>query len=733
MESSSSSSSTPAQSVALARYACKLCKKKMMKCSRELPKCAACQPLPGPCNYFRKFPQSMPLKPASSSYTAQDFDAAEVTARLDRIEEGLERLNKAIDRAALSEPQAVEYSSTDYSSDAGILTPTSTIPPHSFSSIHLNNASAREGGPLDYQVAAENLKDLTDALASFRLDASVNISDNPNAHHQGYLVPSQEIGYEIMAKFRPLVHWSKTFFQTPSEDLLHRVIFSPSKVPPGWVIFVNYILLATPETSTDPGLVIMWRWNVRLALQSASLFLVPSHININAFTLLSFHGEDFAASPNTSWMLSSQTCLQAQALALHNPAPSLDYQDRQRHLCQFWSLFNVEKQCALAFGRPSLLPTSQYRNVEIPSSDYIRGFKPHSHSFTPEESQATISEFGAYLFLRDIELAKLTGTIMEFLSSGNKSLVQSIALKAELDAWYNQTNDNFKPSSDPVLNQNQTRLYNFTVKFRYLHTLIILLPQTSALRISSAREAIKILLDTIKTWDPVYNGVIWHLLYYPFTPFFVLFSHIISTPSHEQQQSQSQPMTDSDALIKADLELLRATVNYFSALRAQLKLLGDLTRRLQRTAEVFYGIAVRHARVNHVHVAQQHSTSEPEQSQVHHHNHYQQQQQQQQQQDSNHGEELLFGDVDLSGVAIDKFMSWVSGELVPEGFSLEGQGQGKIGAGGLGSNSGGLVQEGGVGSGTQGGVGSRFSSQGKKRPYEATFDWFSWENYYLEL
>ncbi|KNB17274.1 hypothetical protein FOXG_21897 [Fusarium oxysporum f. sp. lycopersici 4287] len=37
----------------LARYAfeCDYCKQKKFRCSKEFPKCSACKPWPGPCNY----------------------------------------------------------------------------------------------------------------------------------------------------------------------------------------------------------------------------------------------------------------------------------------------------------------------------------------------------------------------------------------------------------------------------------------------------------------------------------------------------------------------------------------------------------------------------------------------------------------------------------------------------------------------------------------------------------
>lgn len=51
-----------------------------------------------------------------------------------------------------------------------------------------------------------------------------------------------------------------------------------------------------------------------------------------------------------------------------------------------------------------------------------------------------------------------------------------------------------------------------SLKFQYLTILIVLLRydlSRSALRISSAREALKMLPDIVSNWGSVYNGVVW--------------------------------------------------------------------------------------------------------------------------------------------------------------------------------------------------------------------------------
>lgn len=55
-------------------------------------------------------------------------------------------------------------------------------------------------------------------------------------------------------------------------------------------------------------------------------------------------------------------------------------------------------------------------------------------------------------------------------------------------------------------------LGNSTMKFQYLHILILLLKgdnTLSEIRLSAAREAVSLLPSLVSNWNSVYNGVIW--------------------------------------------------------------------------------------------------------------------------------------------------------------------------------------------------------------------------------
>ncbi|KAK4178513.1 hypothetical protein QBC36DRAFT_385912 [Triangularia setosa] len=705
--------------VAFARYACESCKKRKTKCSRELPKCAACKPWPGPCSYARQFPDSAAASSSAMLEPANIFGSSSLPDRLDRIEATLQTLTAAVTKllaaseAKSEQPQPKPESNPtpkppDEPDKPSPPKPTATIAPPAISS--LDEANAHLGSLLpshdhaDHSLALQNLTDLTNTLTSFRLDMSLDLGPHDSRE---YITPGPETGSLIISKFTPLTLFASPFFTPPSPSLLSSILFSPSSVPPGWVIYTNYFLLSSPITaSLFPSCVPHWRHNVRLALQNASLYLHPSKVNIAAFTMLSFHGEDFAASPNTSWMLCSHLCRQAQALKLwEGNGGDGGEEERQRDLTLFWAIYNMEKCCALTFGRTQagpLLEGVDIEKVEMPRREWFRSFKPHLHDVESDEVRGVDTEFGGYVFLRNVELAKLTERVLGYLGKGEREEKEREGLKKQLGDWFKETDETFsrgidkeKGAYNSVRKEKVMRLFGFTVKFRYLHIVIILTrdsPGDEGLRVESARRAIEILPMTVGGWDPVYNGVIWHLLYYPFTPFFVVFGHIVTNPRAATAQS--------------DLRLLETVVEYITALQPLLTLLRDLTAKLQKTAEIFLRLARRH--VNEAAGCLPLPLNSTVQGDIQMPAFPQDQDQAEQ---LHHQQEAIpnYQDFSLDGIDIDRFLSWVP---QPMGFP------GDI--------------DFGAADGTTGAGEEQQQNRGTKRPFEATFDWFSWENYYAD-
>ncbi|KAK3384946.1 hypothetical protein B0H63DRAFT_174318 [Podospora didyma] len=721
----------------LARFACDFCKHKKIKCSRELPKCAACKPWPGICDYSRRpvslgapkpeimplpQPETVPISLGLPVHAVQRIEANSAAARLEKVEAALESLTASVNRLlAASDPQDTrgrekECSRVDSIKSIALGSPQtgrakSPISPHSFSAVGEADSQLGRILPLlkpqpDYNIAVNGLQDLTKDLKNPPCPPLSTVNSN---FTRAYIVPDRETGLWMMHNFSRIMRLTKVYFDTPSDELLQQVIFKPTEAPPAWVIFVSYLLLAAPD-STDPGtLTNLLRWNTKLALNHASMYLVPCNINVQALMLLSFHGEDYA-SPNTSWILTSHACHQAEAVALYSPSTELNREAQQRQLSLFWGLFVLEKTCALAFGRPVFMPTAFYRNVPVPSFDHLAKFNFHLHNSSFESSETTYSPFGAHLFLQNIKLAKLIGTILDVLASGG-SLEERDRLRAKLDAWCQETTEilGSAQATERKLfgekpNGEMSQLVA-TIKLRATHAMIILvkgLPQYDELRLSGSRQILQLLPQMVAGWHPFYNGVIWQILYYPFTPFFVLLSHVLRNPRGPD--------------VHDDLALLQSLTGHFTNLRSRLTLLSDTSARLAHTAEVFFRLAQRYVQESNAAPFSGFPLANPEcpstpsapKGKVSTRNLHP---------ESVSGrlvsnpalEDFTFNDVE-----IDKFMSWLPQDL-PADFSSFGS----------------------TGSHSEDNAGSTSTARqnaphGQKRPFEATFDWFSWEQYYSD-
>jgi hypothetical protein len=218
------------------------------------------------------------------------------------------------------------------------------------------------------------------------------------------------------------------------------VVFEPHKVRErAWIVYFNYMMLSVASNENgENGETNNFRRNVQLALNDSRIFLEPRYANVQTLCLLAMHGEDYAA-PNLSWMLLGHACRQAEALGLHSPAHQ-DLDSRQQRLCLFWFLFLLDKSCSLAFGRPAFLPTALYQNVPVPDQSFLLKFSPHERvGFGDGQVSSYGSRFGAEVFTRSIQWAKLAGSVVDLLAM-DASVPRKQEIQSNLEAWYLDTN-----------------------------------------------------------------------------------------------------------------------------------------------------------------------------------------------------------------------------------------------------------------------------------------------------
>ncbi|KAK1458660.1 hypothetical protein CCUS01_09137 [Colletotrichum cuscutae] len=731
------SSNNPVQGTQVARFACDYCRQKKFRCSRELPKCSACLPWPGPCNYSRDRLKSAPTQSQPSSVPTQGQPGTQgneptpqlavtridltVESRLCSIEHKLERLASLVEKAVLraaSEKESESDAQTPSRANQASSQTDSRIPKlfigesHSFSFVReaTENLRSTPGipGPSSRQEAdaQSELQFLSTSLTTATLEPG------HNSHMSGLHVPSRAIGYKLIGTFLEHAPKGEPFFVTPSEELLNQIVFNPDKVSQkAWLVYFNYIMLAqvSPEKEDHGEEAARFRQNMRMALNDSRIFLEPRQVNVQALALLAVHGEDYA-SPNLSWMLVGHACRQAEALGLHLPTPR-DVESYQRSLSMFWLLFVLDKSCALAFGRSPFLPMKLYQEVPLPDISYLLKFQPHLDSdFSSAPPAARPSEFGAHFFIRGIELARIMGSVVDTLATGSSPSSRE-TIKLQLEEWSNQTKrilDKIMDSDRHVLEPTQLKEMSLglnSLRFQYLHVVIVLLKgdkSSSNQRLECAREALFILPSIVSNWSSVYNGVVWHLLYYPFIPFFVVFENLVHSSTFQ-----------ASATIDHDLSLLATTVSYFSGMRDQMQLLAVLCSRLENVAFVFLELARRHIQHRHATINKTLDSSWPP---LH-------------SRAETNVEEVAVGDSlpgfsqgtldDFAlgdGLDIGNFLNWLPADIFTSGPSLGLESRQILGSASSGPE-----------------VSSTADLRGRKRPFDATFDWFSWDAYYADM
>ncbi|KAI8723095.1 Zn(2)-C6 fungal-type domain-containing protein [Fusarium sp. LHS14.1] len=429
----------------LPRFACDFCREKKIKCSKELPKCAACKPWPGECIYSKQGVSAKSRAPKARDSEEKQAEPTKVSEpigvedRLRRIENSLELLTKSVNQllvASGSRPALHTSSASNERSNLVFAPEAQRRPPeqiHTFSSLDeaarvLQSFQDDSGPSLEHQQAQSSLKGASDVLTNVSLHHGTGDGAAPDSK---FYIPTKETGYALMGQFLKHSELGDFMFLTPSDDILRQVLFEPETVSAkAWVVFVNYMLLALATGSGDHAdAATAFRKNMHLALNDAKIFLEPSVVNIQTLILLALHGEDFAL-PNMSWMLTGQACQQAQVLRLHSVASSdTSSPQQQRRLCLFWALFMADKSCSLAFGRPVFLPTQWFQNVPLPEFEYLQQFHAHQSQDKPENSV-----FGAHLFIKTVQFSKLIGCILVPKGDGS----EGERLNSLLDSWYQE-------------------------------------------------------------------------------------------------------------------------------------------------------------------------------------------------------------------------------------------------------------------------------------------------------
>ncbi|KAH8807173.1 hypothetical protein F5884DRAFT_899619 [Xylogone sp. PMI_703] len=583
--------STPVRPAALAKSACDYCRAKKLKCSREIPQCSRCKQWPrSTCEYnHERYGRKKRIPPSGAT----------VDDRLNRIESSLGQLTgtlkglgQLVESNIQSRPNAgsqstmIESSAHDSEQSFTYKDPAQVLCSLSQINSDLEMLKSQISSVPAHLNGSASLNDLSEKLETVKFGSDKVREDVRSTKASGYLfyIPTKEEGMGLTRTFLDVIHAGRPLYMPPAEDLLEKIIYEPSTVADrGWIVLFNWLVFTGTPAGQDPRTISLrarLRWNTWLALDDSSLFLEPAVINIIALLTLATHGSDFA-TPNLSWILTGHASRLAQAINIHLFQFTSEEKEAQiQRLFLFWSLYTTDRSVGLAFGRPYIFAAPFYENIPLPEPEELEQFKPHLHQSRP-------SYYGPHFFIQSIHLAKLRGRVSDLLQSLgflNRSvyLDKKWELHRDLSNWNTQTQQllqsdraiELQSCSEDEIKELDMGLEN--MKFQYHHLLVLLTRHHDADReacLHAARNAIWSLDKLVSTSSQVYNGIIWQLLYYPFTPFFVLFGNIIRDPLNPSAIT--------------DIKLLQATESYFM----QMTSIGNMVGKLEKIANVFASLA----------------------------------------------------------------------------------------------------------------------------------------------
>ncbi|KAI5459047.1 hypothetical protein BGZ63DRAFT_490965 [Mariannaea sp. PMI_226] len=578
----------------LAATACEYCRQKKKRCTKELPKCANCRPWPGPCIYSRATAHKPPL-PSRVLHSELNQPSYSVLSPATNNSPELEgsKVQKPGEDSGSRSPHgsgcsddiqtqihhsgAWQIDETKLSSTSSTKSPTTQATERSANSAYaFMSALPLRDIPENNSrsISQEAMKGL---LKSFTNTNVNEIDGSPNRIGDLFYIPGKQTAAGLASEVCNVLGSGDFMFLIPPLQKIERALLNPTGTEPrGLVLMANHILHSmSTSLDADSKTTKALFWNVQVALNDSALFLTPCEENLQALFTLAVHGEDRFSCPNLSWMLVGQATQQAKAIELHLPGSGVE-SSYQRRLSLFWALFVVDKTVSLAFGRPEFLDMAHYENVPLPSADHLRRFNPHTAN---SQVSASSNGFGPYFFQSNIAFAKYISRYSSTVRAGSMAEAQSY--RKDLEIWFDQTIAELELRMKCELDHSDASIKEMelgirTFKFQFFHLMILLLRDLDShedAACSMSRIALSMLSGLVSDSSGVYNGVVWQLLYYPFTPFFVLFRRILTS---------AKPSQD-----KEDLHHMQKMLAYYLDISHTIGPLRQLASKLGETARVF--------------------------------------------------------------------------------------------------------------------------------------------------
>ncbi|KAF3934038.1 hypothetical protein ABW19_dt0202548 [Dactylella cylindrospora] len=455
----------------------------------------------------------------------------------------------------------------------------------SLAEARLHAAAAAQSGSGDVRTGAAGVAEAMGALKSLKgLDSNI-ASFLPydgfmelKMGGRDYIAPSRDEAirlidnfFERINKFFPLFRYD-SFMKN-----VNKMYEKPSAMSDrGWLVCFNNVLLfslygmgTNKKEDIQIALVEKYFYNSWAAFDDVSILLTPNLINVQALLTLAIVAQEIS-KPGLCWMLLSQACRLAQAIGLHrqsHPAQNFSEEEAVERQLVFWTLYVMDKALSLTFGRSTCLPDF---DVDVDLPDGVHG------------NVLLTQHFGSWVWLAKIQSQIYMRLYSASACKASDEERQRAAkeLELELRVWWAQNGAGLQLI--PSIGLFEKQYLELEIKFSFHNSMIMIHrvnkgggPLSENICLNSARTSVQLIKQTLDVSNEAADGsvLLWLFQYFPFTPFFVLFSNVIRNP--EEKTSRD------------DFVLMQHVVSYLNRMKAA----NESASKLLRIAETFTEIA----------------------------------------------------------------------------------------------------------------------------------------------
>ncbi|EWC43735.1 hypothetical protein DRE_07395 [Drechslerella stenobrocha 248] len=393
-----------------------------------------------------------------------------------------------------------------------------------------------------------------------------------------YIAPSREEAirlidnfFERINKFFPLFRYD-SFMKN-----VNRMYEKPSAMSDrGWLVCFNNVLLfslygmgTNKKEDIQIALVEKYFYNSWAAFDDVSILLTPNLINVQALLTLAIVAQEIS-KPGLCWMLLSQACRLAQAIGLHrqsHPAQNFSEEESVERQLVFWTLYVMDKALSLTFGRSTCLPDF---DVDVDLPDNVTGNVLLTQHFS---GWVWLAKIQSQIYMRLYSASACRASDEDRQHAAKE-------LELELRNWWAQNGAGLQLI--PSIGLFQKQYLELEIKFSFHNSMIMIHrvnkgggELSEAICLDSARTSVQLIKQTLEVNNQDADGsvLLWLFQYFPFTPFFVLFSNVIRNP--EEKSSRD------------DFVLMQHVVSYLDRMKAA----NESASKLLRIAETFTQIA----------------------------------------------------------------------------------------------------------------------------------------------